>query len=334
MTLVLDTVRSLIPPGSKLSPSGWLSFNAPCCHHRGHGTDTKKRGGIYFDTGVIYHCFNCGFSTGWQPGSIFHDKIRTLCSWLGASDDEIKKLVFEAMKTESLDYQPSTFQTSIKFEEKKLPDNSKPIKVWIEENDAEHQEHLSEVVEYLMNRGFDPCDDNFWWTPEIGFRDRVIIPFYYQGKLSGYTGRKIKKGNPKYISDQHPQFVFNYDNQHQERKYVLVTEGPFDAISVDGVALLTNDISDQQARIINNLSAEIIVIPDQDKAGLNLIKRAMDLDWSVAFPNWGAGIKDCADAVNKYGKLFVIVDAIKTAQKGKIKIKIAMNNLESRLDDA
>jgi hypothetical protein len=51
----------------------------------------------------------------------------------------------------------------------------------------------------------------------------------------------------------------------------------------------------------------------------------------VAFPNWSEDIKDCADAVKKYGKLFVIVDAIKTAQRGEIKISVARNNLETRL---
>jgi hypothetical protein len=35
--------------------------------------------------------------------------------------------------------------------------------------------------------------------------------------------------------------------------------------------------------------------------------------------------------VLKYGKLFVIVDAIKTAQRGEIKISVARNNLETRL---
>jgi DNA primase len=99
-----------------------------------------------------------------------------------------------------------------------------------------------------------------------------------------------------------------------------------------GVALLTNDIADQQARIINGLGSEIIVIPDQDEAGLNLIKKAMHYNWSVAFPNWDAEVKDVADAVQKYGKLFVIVDAIKTAVSGDIKLTMALRKLENKLE--
>jgi hypothetical protein len=52
----------------------------------------------------------------------------------------------------------------------------------------------------------------------------------------------------------------------------------------------------------------------------------------VAFPTWDSDVKDVADAVLKYGKLFVIVDAIKTAQRGEIKINVAKNNLAHRLE--
>jgi len=62
-----------------------------------------------------------------------------------------------------------------------------------------------------------------------------------------------------------------------------------------------------------------------------LIKRAMECDWAVAFPNWDSDVKDCADAVQRYGRLFVTVDAIKTAQKGEIKLTMALKQLEQRL---
>jgi DNA primase len=125
--------------------------------------------------------------------------------------------------------------------------------------------------------------------------------------------------------------VFNVDEQDPKNKYVFVVEGQFDAYAVGGVGLLTNEIAQQQAHIINQLGKEVIVIPDQDRAGLMLIKQAIDYGWSVAFPTWDDDVKDCADAVQRYGRLFVTVDAIKTAQQGEIKISVARNNLETRL---
>ena len=189
-----------------------------------------------------------------------------------------------------------------------------------------------EVLRYLMNRGYDnPFDYDFYWSPISGYIDRVIIPFRWQGKIVGNTARKITDGRPKYLSDQHPHFVFNFDQQLEDQKYIFVCEGPFDALSIGGVALLTNDIADQQARIINSIGAEVIVIPDQDEAGLQLIKKAIHYNWSVAFPNWDNDVKDVADAVTHYGKLFTIVDLIQTSVQSEIKITMAMNSLKKKL---
>lgn len=337
MTLVVDKFRSLLPPRAKHSPSGWTSFNAPCCQHRGHSPDTRKRAGIRFDgNGIVYNCFNCKFSTGWQPGSPFGEKIKSLARWLGAGEDDIKTMVFEAMKTESEDYHEQEYQPKVEFENKPLPEHAMSLMDWSGILEGEIEEQIGpqfiEVLRYLMSRGYDnPFNHDFYWSPASGYIDRVIIPFRWQGRIVGNTARKITEGKPKYLSDQHPHFVFNFDKQTEDQKYIFVCEGPFDALNIGGVALLTNDIADQQARIINSLGAEVIVIPDQDNSGLQLINKAIHYNWSVAFPNWDDDIKDCADAVKKYGKLFTIVDIINTAKQGEIKITMAMNSLKKKL---
>ncbi len=333
MTLVVDKFRTLLPSRAKHSPSGWTSFNAPCCQHRGHSPDTRKRGGIRFDgEGIVFNCFNCKFSTGWQPGSPFGEKMKSLARWLGANEDDIKELVFESLKTESPEYKPEAHQPKIEFSDKPLPEGSLSIKEWLEVKDPEIEEKLAGAIEYLINRGHDPLSDNFYWSPVSGYDSRVIIPFRYQGRIVGNTARKFTDGKPKYLSDQHPHFVFNVDEQKETQRYVFVCEGPFDALSIGGMALLTNEIADQQSRIINNLGSEVIVIPDQDRAGLVLFDRASELGWSVAMPNWDDDVKDVAEAVQRYGKLFVIVDAIKTAQKGSIKINMAKKQMEHKLE--
>ena len=333
MTLVVDKFRTLLPPRAKSSPSGWTSFNAPCCQHRGHKPDVRKRAGVRFDgEGIVYNCFNCKFTTGWQPGSPFGEKMKSLCRWLGGSEDDIKDLIFESLKTEGVDYRPEQHPSKIEFEDKELPEGAMPLSEWANIGGEGVDGFLLPVFDYLVGRGFNPLDENFFWSPAAGYENRVIIPFRYQGRIVGNTARRITDGKPKYLSDQHPNFVFNFDNQDENQRYIFVVEGPFDALSIGGVALLTNDISDQQARIINSLGAEVIVIPDQDSAGLNLFDRAADLDWSVSMPVWDDDVKDVADAVERYGKLFVVVDAIKTAQKGKIKINMARKQQQQKLE--
>ena len=337
MTFVIDKFITLIPPRAKNSPSGWTSFNAPCCHHRGHSQDKRKRGGIRFDSGIIFNCFNCKYTASWQPGRPISEKFKSLCRWLGAGEDLINSMIFEAMKTESPDYKPRESQIKISFAEKKLPEHSLPIREWLDvdfKGNVVLEENLAKVVEYVYDRGFDPVSKYFYWSPADGYQDRVIIPFNYKGKIVGNTARKVRSGRPKYISDHHSQFVFNVDEQQEDQKYIFVTEGPFDAMAIGGVALLTNNISDQQYRIIQGLGHEVIVIPDQDAAGMSLIRKAEEYGWSVAFPNWGTDVKDVADAVKKYGKLFVIIDAIKTAQSGSIKLSIAKKNFQQKMEKA
>jgi len=334
MTLVVDKFRTLLPPRAKSSPSGWTSFNAPCCQHRGHSPDTRKRAGIRFDgNGIVYNCFNCKFTTGWQPGSSIGEKMKTLCRWLGSSEDTIKELVFEAMRTEGDDYRPEHQEIKLEFTDKELPEGAMPLLEWV---NSKYWKDISLEVElviaYVVSRGYDPFDGNFYWSPASGYESRVIIPFKWEERIVGNTARKVTNGKPKYLSDQHPHFVFNFDQQKENQKYIFVCEGPFDALAVDGVALLTNEIAEQQSRIINSLGAEVIVIPDQDRAGLVLFDRAAELGWAVAMPNWDPDVKDVADAVQRYGRLFVIVDAIKTAQQGQIKINMAKKQQEHKLE--
>lgn len=338
MTLVVDKFRSLIPPRAKSSPSGWTSFNAPCCSHRGHNSDKRKRGGLRFDNGIIFNCFNCKFTASWQPGRTLSEKFKNLCKWMGASDTDINEMIFEALKTENTEFEFQEYVERITFEEKPLPEHAMSLMDWSDLLEGEIEEKLGpqfiEILRYLMHRGYEnPFEYDFYWSPTSGYIDRVIIPFRWQGKIVGNTARKIIDGKPKYLSDQHSHFVFNCDEQKEDQKYILVCEGPFDALSVNGVALLTNDIADQQARILNNLGSEIIVIPDQDRAGLALIDRAIHYNFSVAFPNWDPDVKDVAEAVQRYGRLFVVTDAIMTAQKGEIKIKMAKKNLEKNIND-
>lgn len=333
MTSVIDIFRTLLPSRAKSSPSGWTSFNAPCCHHRGHSPDKRRRAGIRLDSGIIYNCFNCKFTTGWKPGFPVGEKMKNLCRWLGANDDIINSMIFESLKTKSLDNFDTTIKTNVMFSKKPLPEGSLNISDWTAADLPEDIESMIlHVCQYLIDRGQDPLNDNFYWSPVDGFSDRVIIAFRFNNEIVGYTARKITDGKPKYLSDQSPHYVFNIDRQNFDQRYILVTEGPFDALAVNGVALLTNSISEQQKRIIDEVGAEVIVIPDQDQAGLNVFDQAAEYDWSVSTPTWQEDIKDCSDAVKKYGKLFVVVDAIMTAQKGKIKISLAKKKLQKKLE--
>jgi DNA primase len=83
----------------------------------------------------------------------------------------------------------------------------------------------------------------------------------------------------------------------------------------------SNNLSDHQAQLIEDLNIEPIVIPDKDKAGLQLVERAADYGWSVSFPEW-EDCKDVSDAVMKYGRLFAIHSILQAAEHSPTKIRL------------
>ena len=134
----------------------------------------------------------------------------------------------------------------------------------------------------------------------------------------------------RYINDMQPGYVFGTDLQRPDWTQVIVTEGIFDALSIGGVALMHNTISDAQARLIRNLGREITVVPDQDLAGMELVDRAVELGWAVSMPAW-EDCKDVNDAVKLYGRLGTLLTIIAARETSRIKIELRKKNLVKRL---
>ncbi len=322
-----EIIYSYLPAKRKQTPSGWIKFNAVCCHHNGTTPDTRQRGGmIQNGDGVSYHCFNCGYKASWQPGRHLTRKMRYLLQWMGAPDDVITKLSLEALKIES-DAKALEAVSLPTFEERELPEGAKSLEAWstwIELHGWENTEQdLITAFCYLRNnRQIDPYSYPFYWTSKLGYKNRIIIPFYKDGKIVGYTARAVNDAKPKYISDQTPGYVFNLDRQTQDREFVIVCEGPFDALSIDGVAILGAEIMDKQALLINRLNRQVIVVPDRDSDGARTVEQAINNRYSVSMPDWPDGVKDINDAVQKLGKLQTLYKIISQTEHNELKIKL------------
>ena len=118
MNLIQNTILTSLPAGRKKTPSGWISFNAPCCIHNGETADKKKRGGIMTsaDGTISYHCFNCGYKANYVIGRKLNQKMRTFMSYIGIADEKIKRLAIEAMRhEESNTKKVKTFPNSLSF---------------------------------------------------------------------------------------------------------------------------------------------------------------------------------------------------------------------------
>jgi hypothetical protein len=332
MNLIQASVQTFLPPKRKSTPSGWISFNAVCCHHNGDSPDTRKRGGVLFnEDGFQYHCFNCGFKAGWTPGRLLSKNTKNLFQWMGMPTDEINKLNLEALRNkEDIPKAVKTFNFDL--QEKELPEDSESIISWardLSRLNSELRDKFYSIVEYVDNRGFDPYDERFYWSPAPGYADRVLIVFRQDGKIVGYTGRKVTEGKPKYLTDAQPGYVFNIDRQIEDREYLIVVEGQFDAIAVDGVAIMSNDPNPTQIARINQLGKKVIIVPDRDKPGAKMIDTALANNWSVSIPDWEDDVKDCADAMKRYGRLYTLFTILENREDSEIKIQLMKKKLEN-----
>lgn len=319
MNSIQEAIKTVIPFKHKKAAKGWISFNAPCCTHNGETADTRGRGGLLLENdGIVYHCFNCGYKTGWRPGLHFHLKIRKLMSWLGMDDALIMRLQFDALRDldAELVYQ-ERIKEAIHFEPRPLPENTIEL-AQATESDAQ------DVLAYITERGLGLDDFNWLWSSEDGFNRRIIIPYTWENKIVGYTARSVDlmKGKGKYIQHVGSDYVFGMDLQKKDSKFALLVEGPFDAIPLAGLAALTNEVSERKAEIIDTLGREIIVVPDRDHAGRFLVDAALKFGWSVAFPEWQDDIKDTADACLRYGRLYTLRSILATKQASRLKIEL------------
>ena len=314
---MIDVV-SFLPAKRKQTSSGWLSINAPCCTHRGESADRRMRGGmkVATDGGWSWHCFNCGYTASFVLGRTLTFKARKLLQWLNVPTEEIERMNLESLKQKNIlgilnDRQQVAEKLSgIEFEERDLPADTQPL------ND--------QSTDYLKNRCI-PTDYPFLYKTMP--RPGVVIPFTHNNQVVGHTTRFLDDRTPRYIQDIPHGYVFGTDLQKSTWQYVIVVEGVFDALSINGLAVLHAEINDAQVRLIRSLGREVIVVPDQDEAGMKLVDRAVELGWAVSMPEWPAGCKDINDAVIQLGRVGCLLTILQARETSRIKIEMKRKKL-------
>lgn len=151
------------------------------------------------------------------------------------------------------------------------------------------------VWQYLWDRGFDDRDDIRELCEEYSlmagtgyWSDRVIIPYFQDGKLVTWTGRAIADSTVRYrdlsIDDSllaPKETLYNHDCMLEGGKALVIQEGPFDVLKVDfygkefgvrSVGLSTNSIKDQQAFLLQTAVGKfdriIIMLDTKSRLGI------------------------------------------------------------------
>ena len=259
--------------------------------------------------------------------------------WLGADENTVKRLVIDAIRIKEL-VEPEAVETvkeDVVFRPRPLPEQAQTLQALhtfyeLSNNNTNVPREFHDAVIYSANRHIDLVRYDCYWTPEQAYNlhKRLIIPFTWRNEVIGYTARAIYDDvKPKYYSQYEPNYVYNVDQQKPTGKFVIVVEGPLDAMSIDGVAILSNECSEVQADIIDSLGREVIVVPDYDRAGIKLINDAIEYGWHVSFPIWQETCKDVSEAVKRYGKLFVLKSIIDATETSRLKIELKKKRLNN-----
>lgn len=336
--LLKDAILSNIGP-LKQAPKGWYKRHCMLCHTQGHGKDTRNRFGIQFNpNSIVANCFNCGFSASYTENKSLSKSFRFFLKQLNVDEKFIMQIEFEIFKNlnsisvvrdgdndRPIDKESKLKLLFQKWKPMDLPKDSLPISQWLEYG-LDDPDFLN-VVEYALSRRIFDLD-RFYWSPEKShnLNQRLIIPYFYKDKIVGFTSRLSYdtdgKQIPKYYQQCPTDFVYNLDNQQAwARKYVIVCEGVLDSYAVDGVAVL-GEIGQEKIDIINRLQKQVIVCPDRDKKGGDLVEVAIKNNWAVSFPKWNKNIKDAAKAAEVYGSLLTTYSIISSSVTGKDKIEL------------
>jgi hypothetical protein len=318
---MIDVV-SFLPNKRKQTSSGWISFNAPCCIHRGDTQDKRSRGGIKPspDGSWSFHCFNCGYTASFVLGRNLTFKARKLLEWMNVPREEIERINLESLKHKSIEGLLGERQEviqklqSIEFEDRDLPAETQP---------------LNKLAEEYLSKRCVPLDYPFLYKTMP--RPGVVIPFTHNNQVVGHTTRFLDDKTPRYIQDIQHGYVFGTDLQKTNWQTAIVVEGVFDALSINGLAVLHAEINDAQVRLIRSLGREVVVVPDQDEAGMKLVDRAVELGWAVSMPEWSEGVKDVNDAVIRWGRLATLLTIMQAKETSRIKIQLRKKQLAKRI---
>ncbi len=336
MNTIEDIVRRHVPFIRGVTSKGWHRVYCEVC---GDGSRTKgPRGGWNFDgDACFYHCFNCGVDANYDPNRdhpLSKDMYNVFQAF-GIPHKEYKEL---ELKSKSNIGKPVA-RKKISVAYMKVPDYFKPLdsfsnsderataaRQFLWDNyrvkDSQYQFYLSTGETKSKTR------DDLYWSRYL--LPRVIVPAYYKHNMIYWQARIfIGESDKKYVSSpvsHSSSVIYGMDNLFlNPNKPLYITEGFFDSLQVNGIAVISNTMSKNRVEIISKSNRPKVVIPDFNHDGYNLAEQAIKLGWGVALPDI-APMTDLSSAVVKYGKLYVLKSIVKNTHHGHhAKVMLGLN---------
>lgn len=298
--LLWDVIQEKVRLGQR-NANGWYATRCQVCN------DHSERAGFIHD-GVYTggQCFNCGMKFRYEEnsGKLSRDAKRILEAF-GISPAELSELIGSVFfkkanepKTITLEVMKPT--VNLFTPEVPLPPRSHLL------GSPEHPEFQAPLIAYIRGRGLDPIALNAHFSLDPKYVNRVILPCMRDQKIIFWQARTITDQRPRFMapSISKEAVLWGYDSLHGNYDWPLfITEGIFDAASIDGVALLGSKLNEAKLQILNRSRRTRAVVIDRDDSGGRLGQLALEHGWEITFPPDGC---DANKSVQQYGKLFTI----------------------------
>lgn len=320
-----ETIQSLIEERVPFRPisTGWNVGKCPLCN------DYKERSGFKFEDGhVIYNCWNCSVTSVYEENSGSMTKtFRRILTAFGFDDSEISTAVnLPFFNKKKLDEEaPITLAklTAVNTTAQviNLPPGSHPLG---NNADLSYQEKL---VSYLLKRRVDLSQYEFFYSLDKRFINRIIIPFYRNGKLIYWQARSIDASEKKRYDNApviRDAVIFNHDQlTSYSRLPLFVTEGVFDAMMVDGISILGSKLNPAKLELLSKSKRRLIFVIDKDKNGKKLAEDVLEHGWDIAFSPDGTG--DINQSVERFGLSWTIYELMKSIPKNNDAARLSIN---------
>lgn len=129
------------------------------------------------------------------------------------------------------------------------------------------------------------------------FQRRIMFPIHNpNGQISGFGGRSIDNSNPKYINTPKSQVfdkgsllygLYFARSAIAETKQTVIVEGYLDVITAhqyqfqNVVASMGTALTEQQVKMLRNISSDFVLALDPDNAGREATIRSMESSWQA-----------------------------------------------------
>lgn len=310
-----QVIRQYVPLPTATNGNGWYSVLCKVCND--HGKKGPRAAFKFDNDSVGYHCFNCGHKAKFSPREnkrMPKNMVQVLRDF-GVPDDEWRQVVFESLKIqEDSPLVKGTSENQVReIEPKEL---ELPYHFYLLADAGPDDKWAQVAKAYLeLERGVDPNSYPFMLSRETGvpaidrWRRRLIIPYFKGDKLIFWQGRALYETNiKKYESPStlKERVLYGFDRLFEHTDAPLyVTEGFFDALPIDGVALLGNEVTEAQAEWLRRSKRKKVYVPDRFGDGDRVALEMLNFGFSISTPEIG-NCKDINEAVVKYGKLYVM----------------------------